>query len=211
MNDVLEQVRTLIDDDTKTIKQLRYQVGQCEQLITALETENQRLVDQLGHLVQKLNTDDMTGLANRYHLESSFNTLLSQPQCHQLSLVFIDMNKLKAVNDQYGHLVGDQAICHLATLLADNTHEGIAARFGGDEFAVLLPNMTRAAATDWAQSLLTQLGQSPILIDQHPHYLSFSFGVSDMRADNAPQLTSSKTALDQLIRQADTRMLSQKA
>src|SRR3546814_2055686 len=62
------------------------------------------------------------------------------------SLVFMDLNRLKMLNDSHGHQAGDAAIVHVARIIRESLHGGFAARFGGDEFALVFRNLTEADA-----------------------------------------------------------------
>ncbi len=92
--------------------------------------------------------DEMTGLYNRRFFEEELARLDSKRQL-PLSLVMIDINGLKIINDSLGHKKGDELIIKTANLLKRNTRqEDILARFGGDEFVILLPRTTKEAARE---------------------------------------------------------------
>jgi diguanylate cyclase len=111
-------------------------------------TDNERLLAELDHrmaevrdlhdeLHHRATHDALTGLANRSLLEQR---LAEQPAGGQVSVLLVDLDGFKPVNDSYGHHAGDQVLVAVAERLAAWTPEGgLAARLGGDEFAVLVP------------------------------------------------------------------------
>ncbi len=90
--------------------------------------------------------DPLTGLANRRAFDRLLSAALSRGTT---SLLFIDVDRLKAINDSFGHVCGDEALAMTADRIRTglrSTEAGISARIGGDEFAVILPNTERATA-----------------------------------------------------------------
>lgn len=117
----------------------------------ALRETNRQLharIEEIGRLqvaLQELAVrDSLTGLYNRRYLDETLEREVSRArrEGNPLSLVMLDIDHFKKVNDTYGHQVGDEALRMLAsTLLADIRAEDVACRYGGEEFLILLPNM----------------------------------------------------------------------
>lgn len=147
---------------------LRNRREQQQERYVSLATKLDRVGRQLEEARKEVTTDALTGLGNR----KLFDTMAPRAmQMFSLSrqpvvLLMVDLDKLKLVNDMYGHLAGDAAICSLATALGKVFLRGtdVLCRVGGDEFAVILPN------TDWkmAQTLACRL-QEQIAALPAPH------------------------------------------
>ena len=126
-----------------------YEHGDCvgHEIIAVDITEQRTLEEQLRH---QASSDSLTGLANHRRLFEELHAEIcrSQRTKREFSLVLLDLDGLKKINDRYGHLAGDRALSRLAHILADCCRSvDTAARQGGDEFALLLPETGVAAAT----------------------------------------------------------------
>lgn len=147
--------------------------------------------------------DDVTGVANRRHLLAVLEHELATAARTGLwpSLALIDIDRFKAVNDTYGHIAGDDALRHVATTIAGTARAADAvARFGGEEFAVLMPATALAGAVDGAERIRAAVAASavPGLDDLH---LTVSIGVAS---------ATSGTDAAQLIGAADAALYAAK-
>ncbi len=119
-----------------------------------------------GELQKKVREDALTGLENR----RGFTNFLSKYWRHAmreqtpLSLIMIDVDHFKNLNDQFGHMVGDKCLKNIATTLQENLRSGtdVCARIGGEEFAILLPDTDLELAQKTAQRLLKAVDQCAI-------------------------------------------------
>ena len=128
-------------------------------------------------------TDPLTELANYRHLVDTLRAEIdrSSRTGGAFSVLFLDINGLKRINDTHGHLVGNRALCRMAEVLRRQTRTtDTAARFGGDEFAVVLPNATRAGALELAMRVTAALADS----DELP-VVSATVGVAEYPRDGA--------------------------
>lgn len=111
---------------------------------------------QSKELYQLAITDSLTGLINRRELENQANRLISQTYRNQsrFALLALDVDFFKKVNDNYGHIIGDKVLKHLAELLKEERRANdIVARIGGEEFVLLLPDISEESAYKLAENL----------------------------------------------------------
>ncbi|MCL2635603.1 MAG: sensor domain-containing diguanylate cyclase, partial [Betaproteobacteria bacterium] len=137
---------------------------QAEQALRESNRQLQLRLDEIGRLQAALQEqavrDGLTGLHNRRYLDEILEREVSRArrEASPLSLVMLDIDHFKQINDTYGHQAGDEVLRVLAaTLQADIRAEDTACRYGGEEFLVLLPNMPLTAAIEraegWRRSL----------------------------------------------------------
>lgn len=161
-------------------------------------TQQRKLED---HLRQQAAKDPLTGLANYRHLVDTVNTEIkrSERTAREFALLFLDLDGLKRINDRFGHLVGSQALCRLADVLCICSRNiDTSARFGGDEFALVLPETSRAPAALVARRICDRLAN-----DGKEPKLSVSIGISIYPHDGQ--------TIDALLGSADAALYSIKA
>ncbi len=141
-------------------------------------------------------TDPLTQLYNRRYFYTEANYLLERARNEQtpLSLLILDIDKFKQINDSHGHPVGDQVIVLLADLLRKNSREeDLIARFGGEEFVILLPKAGQDVAERLAETLRSTVQNSPVsLRDAEP--LNFTISIGGVALDT--QRETIETALN---------------
>ena len=123
-------------------------------------------------------TDPLTGLFNRYHFEATLKRETARCLRHQsrLSLLLMDVDQLKAVNDRWGHPAGDQMLVRVAGAIRDSLRGcDTASRYGGDEFAVILPDTDARAARLVAERICDKVGASDA-----PIKVTVSGGLADL-------------------------------
>jgi two-component system, cell cycle response regulator len=159
----------------------------------------QQLAEQLRHQAAH---DALTGLLNRQGLQSQAARELARAERagQPLAALLLDIDHFKQVNDQHGHAVGDQALAHVAALLhAALRPYDLVGRWGGEEFLLLLPNTTPAAACAIAERVRTRIAATPLVIaNQRMITLQASIGIAGCFA-GAPDLDTLVAAADQAL------------
>lgn len=155
-------------------------------------------------IVKMANFDQLTGLANRHKLLETFENYLQIARRDQKKIILIlaDMDSFKHINDTYGHLAGDAALKHVAEKLKKKCRPyDIAARIGGDEFAVLIFNAELSVGIRYIEQVCAKI-KNTFLIHEHPLLLNLSIGVA-MFPDHAQ-------SIDELFRKADLALYQSK-
>lgn len=125
------------------------------------------------------NTDSLSGVSNRLGLEAYLKNALAKPdQFQKLSLVVVDIDNFKSVNDQYGHILGDLVIVEIAQCLKVNISQSdLIVRFGGDEFLILIANSERNWIMQIAESILADVSRLQIDLPASSEKLKVSVSI----------------------------------
>jgi diguanylate cyclase (GGDEF)-like protein/PAS domain S-box-containing protein len=154
--------------------------------------------DKLAHLAQ---FDTVTGLPNRYLFNDRLSQMLAQAQRNSWSIgiLFVDLDRFKAINDTYGHAAGDTLLRQVAARLAASVRSGdTVGRLSGDEFAVALTNLAKAEDAGLVAQKIVAALTEPFELDGHQAYVTGSIGIALYPADGADP--------DVLVKNADTAM-----
>ncbi|PID61475.1 MAG: GGDEF-domain containing protein [Gammaproteobacteria bacterium] len=169
-------------------------------LCSATDVTQRRLMQQEANRLAY--TDDLTGLANRVSLVQQLKTRCCHPA--PFSLLFMDLNRFKLINDTLGHSVGDSLLINVASRLRKHTDgsELFVARLGGDEFVLVLDEIIeRDALEEYCNALLERLGK-PYHVDDHRLHVVPSLGICRYPIDGSTVST--------LLRNADLAMYKAK-
>lgn len=120
--------------------------------------------------------DALTGLYNRHYLNKKTQKMFQQPRL--VSVILLDLDHFKSINDQYGHLCGDQVLVLTAQTLKTHCPDAMIGRFGGEEFILLLPNYDLQQAYQYAEQLRQQINLIDFSYQQEPIHIQGSFGVA---------------------------------
>ncbi len=135
---------------------------------------------QCERLLQQVETDGLTGLYNYRHFMKTLDAEMERTRRMGLptSLIMIDLDHFKVVNDRYGHEIGNLVLQHVAALWQENTRKiDTVCRYGGEEFAIILPNTMLMRAVNTAERLRKILEESFIEVDGQKVRVTASFGV----------------------------------
>lgn len=183
-----------------------------EDAASRLAEENRRLRNELSMTRLRLDEferladmDTLTPLPNRRCFVREVTRVLNQVSRygHVATVIFIDVDGLKRINDVHGHAVGDAALIHVASLLRQEVRAGdIVARIGGDEFGLLLDHLDETSATAKAVALMAAFQENPLELPAGSLTIGLSMGVATANAtDN----------VNTLLARADQRMYAAKA
>lgn len=160
------KVRQAIMSLLAEIEQLRREVGESRARIDYLE----RLADE----------DTLMPIANRRAFLREVSRMITFAQRYNApaSVVYIDVNGMKAINDESGHAAGDAALMHISRILVENVRNSdVVGRLGGDEFGVLLVQADQAVADGKAAHLAEAVGANPLIWQGRSVALSIAYGV----------------------------------
>jgi diguanylate cyclase (GGDEF)-like protein/PAS domain S-box-containing protein len=166
--------------------------------ISELKSLQERLLAESIH-------DSMTGLFNRRHFEDRLAVTVQTAARHgrPLSVCICDVDDFKGINDKYGHPTGDSVLQSLAGILRTETRAGdIVARYGGDEFCILFPEVSAANSALCAERIRNRLEKTQFVSPAGDRFqVTASFGLGDLKDTTAAQL----------IGEADRRLYAAKA
>jgi diguanylate cyclase (GGDEF)-like protein len=155
----------------------------CDYAAIAIQNANSM---KLIHLLSI--TDDCTGLFNARHLYSLMEECVLHSQAgpgSEFSLLFMDLDRFKSVNDKHGHLIGSKLLAEVGKMLKKRIKPGSSAfRYGGDEFVVLMPGIGKAEAIEITKNLYNGLRETVFLSsDKISLHLTGSFGLATFPED----------------------------
>jgi len=170
--------------------------------LAAIALENARLFDKVNELAT---LDGLTGINNRRHffILSAVEVQRAHRYRKSLSLLLIDIDRFKSVNDTFGHQVGDVTLQKVAEILRTTVRDiDISGRYGGDEFCLLMPETDNPDALNAAERLLNMIRKLEISTNQGIQHITASIGVST--------LSEHHSSFDELLQQADQALYSAK-
>ncbi|CAN7683194.1 GGDEF domain-containing protein [Duganella sp. Dugasp56] len=200
LDEVLKETRLVQSEALKARDKMvlaRQEVQDAENRIHALEAK-------LQHLSELVREDQLTGSLNRRGLDDVFEreTARSDRRGTPLCIAILDLDDFKKLNDTYGHIAGDAALKHLVKIVKDTLRSmDVIARFGGEEFLILMPETTVEAASSTMTRLQRELTRHFFLHDNEKVLITFSAGVA-LRRPNEEQTD--------LVKRADKAMYTAK-
>lgn len=181
LNDVMRETR-LIQDSAQSSHDELIAV---RKEIEAAQSRIRQLENDLVQVKEKVREDQLTGVLNRRGLDDGFEREAARADRHgfPLCLALLDVDNFKQLNDNYGHQAGDDALVYLTRIIRDTVRpEDIVARFGGEEFLILLPDTTQDEAIAITVRLQRALTRHLFLHNNERMLITFSAGVAQRAA-----------------------------
>ncbi len=141
----------------------------------------QHVQDYVGIMEKKANKDSMTGLYNHkiFYEKLQQEFLRHKKDGKPFSLIVIDIDNFKRINDTYGHAFGDEVICKVSAILTKLKYPCLCARYGGEEFAVILDNLGIEQAVQVAEQIRKEFAAEKFMTNDGSKSFSISIGVAD--------------------------------
>jgi len=177
LGEVLRETR---DVQASTLR-ARKEVLTARQDVDAAERKVAELEAELAKASEQVRIDSLTGTLNRRGLNDAFTReiAVAERKKHPLSLALLDIDNFKELNDSFGHAVGDDALTHLAQVIRDTVRPGDSvARFGGEEFLILLPDSEIDTAISVMVRVQREMTKRFYLHDNAKVLITFSAGVT---------------------------------
>jgi diguanylate cyclase (GGDEF)-like protein len=180
-----DEVGTLMTSFNKMLVTIEQQAAEINTFTTRLDAAYKELESTNARLKETSFKDEVTGLYNRRFFSLRLEEELSRYRRfnHPVSVVLLDLDGFKAVNDEFGHTVGDATLREIAQILMKHSRGiNVVSRYGGDEFAVLLVETSKAGARLYADRIREVVAKYPF---SHGKVITSSFGVASLPDDEA--------------------------
>jgi diguanylate cyclase (GGDEF)-like protein len=197
------EVESLMDSLSRVLTTIEQQSAEINQYASRLDSAYREIETSSAQLKEFSFKDEVTGLYNRRFFSIRLEEEVSRYRRfdHPVSVVLMDLDRFKAVNDELGHGAGDETLRGFADILLKHSRGiNVICRYGGDEFAVLLVETSKAGARRYADRIRDVL---PAHRFSHGRRITASFGIASLPEDVAP-------SPDQLIRAADEALYAAK-
>ncbi len=178
----IEEISNILKEAISELINFRKDCSSFSESLTKGTNEIEKLKKKIEELQEKAEIDSLTGLFNRRTFDEKIEELVKNKENYPISLIYVDLDDFKKINDTYGHLIGDEVLKFVAKKLKNNAkNQDIVARIGGEEFVLLLPNTSLQNAARFADNLRKIISQKDLLIKgSHKKIgkITASFGVS---------------------------------
>ena len=180
-----DEVGTLMTSFNKMLVTIEQQATEINTFATRLDAAYKELETTNARLKETSFKDEVTGLYNRRFFSLRLEEELSRYRRfnHPVSVVLLDLDNFKAVNDDFGHMMGDETLREVSQILMKHSRGiNVVSRYGGDEFAVLLVETSKAGARLYADRIREVVAKYPF---SHGRVITASFGVASLPDDEA--------------------------
>src|SRR5919106_446071 len=198
-----DEVGTLMTSFNKMLVTIEQQAAEINTFATRLDAAYKELESTNTRLKETSFKDEVTGLYNRRFFSIRLEEEIQRHRRfnHPVSVVLLDLDGFKAVNDELGHVVGDETLREIAQILVKHSRGiNVVARWGGDEFAVLLVETSRGGARLYADRIRQVVSSFPF---SHGKRLTASFGIASLPDDAV-------STSEDLLRTADEALYAAK-
>lgn len=175
-----DQVQILGIPSEEFTPRVQAAIGQLMQEVEDLRRDLTNANKRLRELEDLADMDTLLPIPNRRAFVRELNRMIRFAERYGTpsTLMFVDMNDLKKINDQYGHEAGDRALFHLARTLRDNLRgTDMVGRLGGDEFGILLSQADSGVGTEKAQKLADAVANTPLSLGDENVAVRFAYGI----------------------------------
>ena len=198
-----DEVGTLLASFARMLETVEHQAAEINRFAERLDAAYKELETTNARLKETSFKDEVTGLYNRRFFSLRLEEELSRYRRfnHPVSVVLLDLDGFKSVNDDLGHTMGDHTLRDIAQILMKHSRGiNVVSRYGGDEFAVLLVETSKAGARLYADRIREVVAKFPFA---HGKVITASFGVASLPDDEA-------TTAEELFRAADVALYAAK-
>ncbi len=190
----------------RRLQELESGEGKADDLVRDLHGEPlvlaRRLESAFDRLAHMSRTDELTSLANRRHFDEVLSCFYTQARRYNrpLSLIIIDVDFFKAINDSIGHQGGDEVLRHVAAAIEEVCRKAdLPARYGGDEFAILLPETGSEEAATVAERIRSKVSENSVVKNLLKMQITLSVGVTDLNAGEIDSPHTMKILADKAL------------
>ncbi len=203
INDIIRSLIRDTRDMKDTAEKSRLALTAAREHVRTAELRIQQMERELDQLTERVREDQLTGTLNRRGLDEAFKREAGRAdrQSTAMSVALLDIDNFKSLNDVHGHKTGDQALQHIVGVIREHLRPADAlARFGGEEFVVLLPDSDTREAVEVMTRLQRELTKQFFLHNNERLLITFSCGVTRRRPGE--DLESSVERADRALYQA---------
>ncbi|MEP4547228.1 MAG: diguanylate cyclase [Saccharospirillum sp.] len=184
MDDLLGVLGEFQDQVKTSLSAMHQRQAELTEQLTSLQADNQKLIEQVNQERELSLRDPLTQLPNRQGFDARLAEEIARSERYQqpCCVALIDIDLFKTINDQYGHLAGDKVLKVLAKEMRSQLRQSdYLARFGGEEFVLLLPQTPIDAGMQAVEKMRLHISQCPFNFQGKPVQITFSAGVSAYR------------------------------
>src|SRR2546426_3480467 len=194
-----DEVGTVMTSFNRMLETIEQQAGEINSSPTRLDAAYKELESTNARLKEPSFKDEVTGLYNRRFFSLRLEEEISRFRRfnHPVSVVVLDLDSFKTVNDEFGHAVGDETLRDIGQILMKQSRGiNVVSRYGGDEFAVLLVETSKTGARLYAERIRQVVATFPF---SHGKTVTASFGVSSLPDDEAATSEALFRAADEAL------------